>query len=439
MKNSNSSFGVLGSDFWIFRFGQFISIIGDACTNVAFAWWILDKTDSPAKMAAVFAPVTFVRIFLLPLFGPLGDRYSRKWLVIFSDAWRGVFFLIIAMFAYFNFFQLSVLVPVFMLATLGTAIYTTASSSILPNLVGKSEIHKALQATNTISAVGSILGGAAGGVIFSALGPGGAFMFNTVTFFIAAMASYCIKANTRPVRDAAAVSGLSLASWIYELKAGFYAIIKMPIQIWICIIGALLNFVMSPMSLALPILVKETRNLPPWFLGLLNSSMSCGTIVGAIAVGWLCKQVFPDKLIAGGLVFTGVGLILLPLAVIPILPVCIMFLLGASLMFVNVPLGAQMTLATPDEYRARIGSVTAFLYQIMVPLGISISGIIISNWGLAFTLLAAGAAVSLIGPLMLTIPGFSMFYRLSPEKAENCFKWMYPDAFMKKTTQAAQI
>ena len=42
----------LGSDFWLFQAGQMISIVGDACGNIALAWWILDVTASPTAISA---------------------------------------------------------------------------------------------------------------------------------------------------------------------------------------------------------------------------------------------------------------------------------------------------------------------------------------------------------------------------------------------------
>lgn len=68
----------LGKDFWNFRAGQLISLLGDSCSNIALAWWILDKTHSAIAMSSVLAPAMLVRIFLLPLMGPLGDNFSRS-------------------------------------------------------------------------------------------------------------------------------------------------------------------------------------------------------------------------------------------------------------------------------------------------------------------------------------------------------------------------
>jgi MFS family permease len=98
----------LGKDFWNYRLGQVVSLLGDSCSNIALAWWILDKTGSAAKMSSELAPAMAIRIFLMPLFGPVADRFSRKNLIIIADIWRFFFTLLLAGMVYFNYFNLYV-------------------------------------------------------------------------------------------------------------------------------------------------------------------------------------------------------------------------------------------------------------------------------------------------------------------------------------------
>src|SRR5204863_7852546 len=80
----------LGKDFWLYQMGQTISTIGDACGNIALAWWILDATHAPEMISTVLAPAMVVQMILTPTLGPLGDRLSRKRLILISDVVRGM-------------------------------------------------------------------------------------------------------------------------------------------------------------------------------------------------------------------------------------------------------------------------------------------------------------------------------------------------------------
>ncbi len=46
------------------------------------SWWVLEKTGSPKAIAWVIAPAMALNLILLPLFGPLGDNFSRKKLIV---------------------------------------------------------------------------------------------------------------------------------------------------------------------------------------------------------------------------------------------------------------------------------------------------------------------------------------------------------------------
>lgn len=65
----------LGRDFWMFRFGQLASLLGDGCGMIALSWWVLDKTGSAASISVVLAPAMVVRVVLLPFMGPLADQF----------------------------------------------------------------------------------------------------------------------------------------------------------------------------------------------------------------------------------------------------------------------------------------------------------------------------------------------------------------------------
>src|SRR5258706_7509217 len=90
----------LGRDFWFFQTGQMISTVGDACGTIALTWWILDVTASPGKVSTVLASAMFVQTTLTPVLGPLGDRFSRKWLILSSDLLRGVMMAALAVLAF---------------------------------------------------------------------------------------------------------------------------------------------------------------------------------------------------------------------------------------------------------------------------------------------------------------------------------------------------
>ena len=80
--------------------------------------------------------------------------------------------------------------------------------------------------------------------------------------------------------------------------------------------------------------------------------ISIGSIVGAFAVGYICRKVFADFVITAGIVVIGLGVAVFRGFLIPRLPIIMMFLhRDWRAMLANIPLNTQMTLAMPDEFR----------------------------------------------------------------------------------------
>ena len=80
--NSNAAsafaigWGELGRDFWLFRFGQLISVVGDSCGGIALAWWNYRCHRIGGSDGVDHRSGNVRAHFLLPLFGPLGDRFA---------------------------------------------------------------------------------------------------------------------------------------------------------------------------------------------------------------------------------------------------------------------------------------------------------------------------------------------------------------------------
>ncbi len=431
MKDGSSSNPEAGSacgrDFMLFRAGQFVSGLGDACAEIAVLWWVAEKTGSAVQIAAVFAPVSVARIFLLPLFGPLGDKYSRKSLAIISDVWRGVLSALICALAWTDSFGLAALVALFILSSAGSALFSSVADSIIPQMVGTGSLQKAYRHTSSMNAAAAIIGGVIGGFITAKYGIKTAFLCDALSYFAAAGATMLIRLRYSGQRGDA--SRFSFPAWRKELKAGVRLVAGMPLQLWICGLAAFLNFVVASMTVAFPLLAKESGAMPVWLIGLFKSGVSAGVIAGSLAMGWLAKRLHGDQLVMAGIVVMGAGLLTLGSGASPAVQCLVMFAIGSGLVIINIPLMTQNTLAVPDQYRSRVLSLAMFFNQIFAPAGVILAGSAISFAGLGATLLAGGGLILLSAPVVLLIPGFSGFLRLKHGDAEGYFAKTYPAAF----------
>ncbi len=419
----------LGRDFWNYRLGQLISLLGDSCSGIALAWWILDKTGSAAAMSQVLAPAMIVRLFLLPLLGPLGDNFSRKKLVILADAWRFIFTAFLAAMVFFNYFNVPLLSGVYILLSVGSALFNTASSAIVPQLVPRENLQIASQQTQAINSFAGIIGGVIGGLVVTFVGVFGAFVLDAFSYLAAALMASLIRASTKPARASKHQDVSSLIHWKNELVSGFKMLYKIPVLFWLCLVAMLMNLALSPLGIILPVLAKEGRNMPPWFLGGLESSISLGAIVGAFSITVVQRYLRPHFFFVGSIAMIGMGTMLLPWVPNLLLPLVVLFWIGIGSSWANIPLGTQISLSVPNAYLSRIGSIMNFLCNGISPLGVAGAGLLISNLGLTPSLVFMGGGLVILTPLILLIPQFKEFLGASPQEAGEFFNKNYPHAF----------
>jgi DHA3 family macrolide efflux protein-like MFS transporter len=430
----------LGKDFWLYQTGQTISTIGDACGNIALAWWILDATHAPEMISTVLAPAMVVQMILTPTLGPLGDRLSRKRLILVSDVVRGVAMAVIAWLAARNTFSPPGIIAIYAVFATGSALFNSNNMSIVPQIVSPDALQGAVRTSQSLQAIGRVVGGAVAAVLVSWIGVASAFMFDAASFAVAALAT---AAMSRPVpaaivvnesdqvgrRGPAKSAANSLSSFITQLTDGFRVVGRVPVLFWLCIAIAIVNLMLSPMQVLLPTYAKVSRGMPAWFLGGLESSLGLGIIAGAIGIAAVEKIPHLVSSVVLGLMLIGGSMTFLPHVPGIVAPMIAMFLLGVGAAWTNIPIGTRVSIAVPDRFRSRLNSIIAFIFDACAPIGVTAGGVLIGAFGVTRTMTGAGIAVLLILPALYRIPGFVDFFRRAPEDLTDYFLKAYPRAF----------
>jgi len=418
----------LGRDFWIYQFGQAVSVVGDGCSSVALAWWVLSATGSASKMGFILGSSVLSRVALTVFFGPFGDRYSRKKLVIAGDLLRGMLTLAMMFFVYAGIFSMPLVVSVMMLLGAGSALFSAGSGGLVPKLVAPANMRRALQYANALMSCGGLAGMALGGCMVSLAGAGGAFAFDAVSFFAASAASMTIAADTVPDRKAPGEAA-ALRRWYRELKGGLRAIWRAPVIFWVTMLAGFMNFASAPIVVALPVLIKQEFRMSAACCGVVMASLSLGMIAGSLVTSLVCRFIKPDQAMVAGLFLMGAGMAVLPWHPSVPLMSAVMLFCGILNAIVNIVLDTQITLSLPDSFRSRVSSAGNAFCGILTPPGMWIAGLLAVSLGASSTIFIGGVAFALSAPLLYLIPRFAQFYRTGHEHAPDFFKQHYPDAF----------
>ena len=416
----------MGPDFWKFRLGQVVSLLGNGCRSIALSWWILEKTGSAKAIASVLAPAMVVSLVLLPLFGPLGDNFSRKKMMVIGDVGRFVTGCLMAGTVYFNYFNLPLLACLYSIGAIGTALFNAAEYAIMPQIVERGKLQAAFQQTYAISSFAGVAGGVVGGLVVSFSGILGGFVADALSFLIAGLSTNLIRANTVPRRKRKISTSRSASHLKKELFDGFRLIYRIPVLFWVSMMAMMINFVQAPFWVVLPIFTKMAKEMPPWYMGGLESSLALGTIVGAVSLKLIQKVLRNGPLLLATLVLQGVGFFLLPWVPGLILPFAMLLGVGLGSSIANIQFDTQLALVIPDSHRSRFNSIIEFLCQGLYPLGMAVGSLVIAQAGVTVTLGIMGCLLILTAPLVLWIPKLNDLMEVPVHKARGFLKEHYP-------------
>ncbi|MNP47796.1 hypothetical protein D3C76_1418710 [compost metagenome] len=107
----------------------------------------------------------------------------------------------------------------------------------------------------------------------------------------------------------------------------------------------------------------------------------------------------------------------------------LLFAGGTGLVMITINTSTVRILATPDNYRNRVGSATSFISGMMIPFGALVGG--------AFSaLLGVGSAIALLGLLIIIAAIPCMFsvvlvrvLAMNDEQIKDAYRRFYPEAF----------
>jgi hypothetical protein len=301
--------------------------------------------------------------------------------------------------------------------------------SIVPQIVSAGALQGAVRMSQSLQAIGRVLGGVVGGMLVSWIGVGSAFVFDAASFGVATLATAAILDPSSGATPNARGGQAKYAatSFLRELRDGFGVIYRVPVLFWLCIAIAFFNVLLSPMQVLLPTYAKLAKGMPAWFLGALESSLGLG--ISAAGIGALERVSRVMSTVIIGLILVGGPTALLSHVPGIIPPMMMMFLAGVGAAWTNIPIGARISVAVPDHFRSRINSIIAFLFDASAPIGVAAGGALVIALGVTPAMTFLGLAILIPLPALFRIPGFIEFFRRSPAELTNHFFKTYPHAF----------
>jgi MFS family permease len=347
---------------------RFVSNLGNGLAPVAVAFGVLELPNGDGKSLSLVMATTSLTLVLFSLLGGIiGDRFPRAWIVGGADMFLA--FLVIGNgIAYVTGNGSVILFTVvgFFSGVLN-AIWYPAMSALTSDLAEPEILQDSNAATMLSGNIALILGTAVAGIIVATIGPGWAIIIDGVTFLIAGLLVYSMRADT-PVAEREEVT-----STLQDLKTGWR---EFSSRRWVFLVVLSFSFVVAMeravYSVLGPLVADEQLGGPkPW--SVILATWAIGSVVGVLFAGKVRPR-FPIR-VAIILQFP-VFLWFFSLANTTNIAVIALFsfFVGIAFDFFYVLWVTTLQQHIPKESLSKVMSYDAFGSLALAPIGIAIAG-----------------------------------------------------------------
>lgn len=366
-------------DFRLLWLGRLTAVLAIQIQSTAVIWQVLEiaRRDHPIEQASLYAGmvglVQFIPLLLLTLpAGEMADRRDRKLTVSACIGGELVCALAFLGLALSGEPPLWGLLGVAALFGACRAFLAPASQALLPMVVGMKALPRAIVAQSLAFQTGAIAGPTLGGLLLAVSTPF-AYAAATVLFLVGLGCFLLIRTDGRPRtppvhgRWAAVKEGLAYV-WRTRVVIGAISL-------------DLVVVLLAGVALLVPVFASSVLDVGPQGFGLLRAAFGVGALVMAL---YLAR--FPILRRGGLWMFSavavfGVCTLIFGLSQVVWISALALFIGGAAdMVSVNIR-QTLIQIATPDEMRGRVSSVSMLFIGASNELGEACSGVMVRLLG----------------------------------------------------------
>ena len=391
-------------DFRLLWFGRMVAVLAIQIQSSALLWQVYEiaRRDHPVEQASLYLGlvglVQFLPLLALTLpAGDMADRVDRKRTVLACIAVEALCAVAFLSLAIHGAPALWMLLSVAALFGAARAFLAPASQAMLPRIVGREALPRAIAAQSLAFQLGAIAGPAVGGLLLGISIPF-AYATSVVMFLLGVTCIALIRTDTRPrPREAD--------------ENRFHAMLEGLRYVWRTkiVIGAisldLVVVLLAGVALLAPVFARDILHAGPEGFGLLRASFGVGALVMALYLTrWPIRKRGGLWMFAAVAVF-GAATLLFGLSRTVWLSALLLLIGGApDMISVNIR-QTLIQLATPDEMRGRVSSVSMLFIGASNELGEFYSGVM----------------ARLLGPV-----GAAVYGGVGALAATGLWAWMFP-------------
>jgi MFS family permease len=370
-------------NFGMYLSGRTISVLFSSVYTFAVGLYVLKMTGSGLSFAITLSLQILPTVLLGPFAGVLADRLDKKIMVVATDAFSGLVFIVLFLISQRG-LSLPSIYTATLLISISQTLYNICIDSAVPNIVSKDNILKLNSIGKIIDSTASIISPGLGGILcalvdmrFFIFSNGIAFLLSTLTECFINFNLYLKPADSNVIINvkkdlAEGIRYISKTSWMKNSLINF----------------SMFNFFMALCySVPVPYILNNLYKLSAKNYGIVQCFMPTGMIIGALLVKKITEKIQYGRL----MVITGV-LLSACMFLVGILPVfnvqmspfvtvpyygVLLFCFGIIVALIDIPFINNFQTRVPDSIRGRALSISISAIKVVTPICYILSGVMI--------------------------------------------------------------
>jgi MFS family permease len=350
--------------------GGVINSIGSGATQVAFGFFLFDRTGSAVWLSIWFFFSFGVTGILTPVTGWLADRFDRRMLIILS----GVAAAASSLALIFAHDPVALVAIAFVASIVGRA-GSPAFRAAVPNVAGDEPLEWANGTLNVAYHIGNLLGPIIGGAVYVAAGRSVVFAFDAVTYLVASLTVWTLQMSFRARDEDDERSERERKGLLRGFRVVFAdPVLRALVFIW------MLGYFAVDIVLVAELPLARAFGAGALAFGIVEAAWGGGSIIGSL----LGRRLRPDQDALG--IAIGVVGIALANGLVAISPWFVLFVVLSGLVAVangieDVAGYSLIPRRSTDEVRGRVFSTFGTLGLVANAIAFAVAGSIAEAFG----------------------------------------------------------
>lgn len=373
--------------------GQLLSSIGTQMQVVAVIWQIYLLTDSKLALGLIGLARGLPLIGASLFSGVLADAFDRRRTLLFTQSTLAAISAALAVLTWTRQISAPSIYLLIGVAAAAQAVDQPARTALVPSLVPRQSLPRALALIVAMREFATIAGPAIGGVVIATVGVEPNYIVDALSYGFVLAAVVLIRTHVGPIRTGPVSLG--------AVKQGWEFMVHNRIILSVQGLDFLANF-FAASTVLYPFFATSIFHTGPAGLGLLYGAGSAGAVVGALLLGFFGRTRRQGIVILVSIAIYGLAIVAFGFTPWFVLGLGLLAVSGAADSISASLRGTISQLATPDNLRGRVTAVNTMFVAGGPQLGNVEAGAVASAIGVREAVALGGlVTVAVVGVMAL--------------------------------------